>query len=358
MSQNTIIVDAYDENCVHSLSEALKIVPEGGTILIKKGFYKEGLLEIDRPITIIGERDELYGDYPVIYCKDGAFIELYAAATIKDLVVTSEAAMNNFANALMYPDDEKIYYNSPLSFTLCEAIHIMANATLSNVSIIGWGFNGIGIGIKGAKNIINPVIESCRICNNRGTGISIENGAKGTIKHCEIYGNEKAGILIQNTDSDPRLIECDIHHNLYGLWIYNEAKSMVEHCQIHDNELSGININDNKTSLQATSCQIHSNFWGIGISDGATAIIGNSDIFKNEGENIKIKNNETNLHISKCNIRYGNKGLSISDGATCRIEDCDISKNKHGNICKIDSDNARKNIFSKLLNLFSLNKKK
>ena len=115
---------------------------------------------------------------------------------------------------------------------------------------------------------------------------------------------------------------------------------------------------DNKTSLQATSCQVHNNYWGIKVSKGATAIIDNSDIFQNEAENINIKNEVSNLLISKCNIKYGNKGISISDGATCRIEECDISRNKHGNICKIDSGKARENIFSKLLNLFSLNKKK
>ena len=215
MSQNTVIVDAYDENCVHSLSEAIKIVPEGGTIRIKKGFYKEGLLVIDRPITITGDIDDYYDNCPVIYAEPGPFFELYAAATIKNLVISSEATMSYFANALMYPsNDDKdfiyessdINYDQPLNFTSFEAIRIMANATLSNVSIVGWGSNGIGIGIEGAKKYFNPVIESCRIYNNRGAGISIKQGAKGSINYCDIYGNEKAGISICDNVSDTKIL--------------------------------------------------------------------------------------------------------------------------------------------------------
>ena len=208
--KTSLTVDGAGGGDFRTVSKALLEAADGATIVVRPGTYKEHFV-VDKAVTIVGEADD-EGNVPVIWESPknaDTCIHVNAPATLKNLAVTTKTSVDHdsldFGNGRHY-----------------EAIYVTADATLENVSAFGWFDNGVRVAGKG----VEPVIESCRFFDNQGAGIYFSDGAAGSVSDCEIYGNEKEGILVDDESTPPCIRNCKIRAGGAGRPLFDRIKEI------------------------------------------------------------------------------------------------------------------------------------
>ena len=282
-----ITVDAGGNGDFRTVSEALSAATEGDTILVKPGVYREHFV-VDKSVTIVGGMDG-NGNLPVIWeslKSADSCICLRAAATLRNLELSTK--MREVLHSVHWEDGR--HY---------EAIDITADATLENVSVHGFG--GDGVRVSGA---VAPDIRNCRIFDNQGCGILFLGGGGGSMSGCDIFNNEGGtGIWIQSPGTAPTISSCKIHEHIIGIDIDEGAVGIIENCDIFENEGVGIHIGGGGTAPRISNCKIHNGELAVNVDEGAAGDIQYCDVFENERGVRKDKGAKTTFW--KC--RFHNK---------------------------------------------------
>ena len=294
----TVIVGKTSKADFKSIAEAIKNSEPGTHILVKPGKYKEDVV-IDRHVEIIG---------------DGKLDEIILTNRIKNCIMmnteyarVSGIILNSKASA-----KGKTFFavDIPSGKLLLENCSVSSDAAAC-------------IAIHGGNS--NPTIRRCRIHKGKQNGIYIFDNAKGRIDNCDIYDNEKIGIVVSQ-NSAPTIIRTVIHDCLQsGILVFKNAKGSIENCKIYSNKNSGIEIREggNPSIRQTISCA--NKEYGVYVSSNGQGMIENSDIYDNNIAGVFIRD-KGNTFIKQSNIYRDKKyGILISENGQGVIESCDIS---------------------------------
>lgn len=285
LSAKDITVSPNSE--IYSIKQAIEISSPGDRIIIKKGFYKEGNIIIDKPIELIGE------DFPEI---DGAnqfeVISVKSSGVkISGLVIKNSGSSNLNDIAGIRIDDSKncIIENNRLEYnffgislyntSLCR---ISANIIQSNAVSESSSGNGIHLwkcdsvmidnnSISGHRDgIYFEFVTNSRITNNMSIN-NIRYGLHFMFSHYDsyeynIFSNNGAGVAVMYTRNVSMIgnrFEDNWGPNSYGLLLKDISNSYIHKNVFIKNTTAvymegAVRINVNENSF-------YSNGWAVKI---------------------------------------------------------------------------------------------
>lgn len=225
--QQTIIVSSIGGQYT-TISAAISNAPPDALILVKPGYYYEGLI-IDRRIKIKGEgpREQI-----IVESRNTSCIQMRISdeALVQGLTLRCRAALTNQKmHAVVIPVGH-------LKLIECD----ITSDTLACVEMSG--------------HLTCPEILRCRIHDAKGPGLIIEGDARGTIEKCEIFGNSNPNIFIrQNAIAVVR--DCKIYGGKsHGILVWENGSGTIEDCEIFSNASEGIKAKDSKTQIVKRCC--------------------------------------------------------------------------------------------------------
>jgi parallel beta-helix repeat protein len=296
----TRVVDPMHRGNHVTITEAINAANPGDRILVRPGFYQEGLV-IDKPLEIIG---------------DGQREEIVIQAKGKH-VILFKAMMGRVANlTLRQVGGEGRWYGVDVA---------QGRLDLEDCDITSQSSVCIGI-----HDGADPRLRRNRIHDGKGGGLAIYDNGQGTLEENDILGNVLAGIHI-TIGSNPTLRRNRIHDNRQsGVIIYDNGRGVLEENEIFGNTYSGVGI---KTGGNPTLCRnrIHDNREsGVYIPENGQGILEDNDIYGNAyaGINVKTGSNPTVRH-NRIN-KNGYQAIWIWEGGTGTFEDNDLRDNAKG----------------------------
>lgn len=326
-----IIVAQDGSGDYKALDDAIKNAPIGGTIYLAIGRYPCSVKEIT-----------------------------------KNLVIRALPGVKNMPEVLFPTYSINISIRSHLVlFDLC-FIGVKFHFTIfNNIKVANCKFKGCSLEYynSAAGELINseiteaddkgiacydeslPVVSSCQIYNNGGSGIHITNSATPIINECQIYNNSHHGFNITFT-AKPKINNCKIYSNgldsekgTMGIAVGDSAFPTVENCEIY-NHMGNIFSTDNSRGFYKNNV-IHDSTKGSGISCCGTSSpwFTNCKVSKSHSSGIWITK-KSKAKIKNCEIyENGTYGIKVIDNSIPSIEDCVIHDNLEDNLCIMDKAN-------------------
>lgn len=207
----TRVVDALHRGDHPTLTEALRAANPGDRILVRPGFYQEGVL-IDKPVEIIG---------------DGPADEIVIQAVGKSAILF-QTDMGRVSNLTLRQAGGGRWF--------CVDI-VQGRLDLEGCDISSQSLACVGIH-AGA----DPRLRRNRIHDGREGGVYVYENGQGTLEDNDIFANGYAGVEIQ-TGGNPTLICNRIHDGREsGVYVYENGRGTLEDNEIFANACSGVEI--------------------------------------------------------------------------------------------------------------------
>jgi F-box protein 11 len=290
-----------------TISEAIANAQPGTRILVRPGFYVEGLT-IDKPLEIIG-------DGPL----DEIIVEARASTCMlmkTDYAVVRNLTLQNRSGST----DLKVF-----GVDIPQGQLVLEDCDITSDSLSCVGVYNIGT---------RPVIRRCRIHDSKEDGVFVYKGAGGLIADCDIYGNTLAGVEIRE-ESNPTLRRCRIYNGpSNGVYIHTNGKGTLEECDIYANVRACVIIQSG-ASPTLRRCKLHESREGSGlfVYENGAGLVEECDIYENALAGVEIRE-EGNPMLRKCNIYNGKtEGVYNHTKGKGTIEHCDIYANALSNVC-------------------------
>ncbi len=216
----------------NTISAAIKHAPPDALILVKPGYYCEGLI-IDRRIKIKGDgpREQI-----IVESRNTSCIQMQISdeALVQGLTFRCRAALTNQRmHAVVIPVGR-------LKLIECD----ITSDTLSCVEMSG--------------HATCPEIRRCWLHDAKGSGLLIGGNAQGIIENCEIFGNSSSNIFIRH-DANPVVKNCKIYGGKsHGILIWEHGIGTIEDCEIFGNASDGIKAKDGAAQI-VKGCLIYKN---------------------------------------------------------------------------------------------------
>ncbi len=229
--QQTIVVSQSGGQYT-TISEAIRNAPPDALILVKPGYYYEGLI-IDKRIKIKGDgpREQI-----IVESRHTSCIQMQTddEALIQGLTLRCYARLTNQKkHAVEIPMGR-------LKLIECD----ITSDTLACVAIRGLS--------------TRPEIQNCWLHDANGSGLLIEGNAKGTIENCHIYGNSYPNISIRQY-ADPIVRKCMIYGGKnHGILVWENGNGAIEDCDIFGNAYDGVKAKDGGAPI-VRGCHIYRN---------------------------------------------------------------------------------------------------
>lgn len=207
----TVVVDAWHRGDYATITEAIKAVKPGTRILVRPGFYREGIV-IDKTVEIIGdgERDDIVieaSGKPAVLFKTGngrvANLTLRHAGggewggvdiasgrlDLEDCDISSQ----DWACVAIHDGADPRLRRNRIHDGMVAGVFVYDNGqgALEDNEIVGNTRIGIVI-----MNGGNPTLRRNRISQNGDWGIMVENGGGGTFEDNDLRGNTKGAWFI------------------------------------------------------------------------------------------------------------------------------------------------------------------
>jgi F-box protein 11 len=297
----THIVDAMGHGNFLTLSEAIDAAKPGDRILVRPGYYTEGLI-LDKPLEIIGDDD--WSD--IIVAAKGSSVILFR---------TNMGVVRNLT--LRQVGGGKYY-----------AVSIgQGRLVLEDCDVTSQSQSCVGI-YSGA----DPQIRRNRIHDGQQCGVFVYENALGTIEDNDIFGNASAGVAIK-TGGNPTVRRNRIHD---GVFVYDNGLGIIE-----DNDIVGNSQVGNRQGKMVANVEIKQGgnpvarrnrihdgkSAGIFVHNNGLGTIEDNDIFGNalSGVEIKTGGNPTVRH-NRIN-RNDLYGVCVSEKGSGTFEDNDLRDN-------------------------------
>ena len=291
---------------ISDLHQALEQLADGGVLTIQKGTHRiDQPLKIDRNIQLIGET----GD------PEDVIIESTGEAC---LIVSAENARVEGLTLKTTEDKKK-----------ATVLIIQGQSTLHRCNITFTGSiaptGRCGLVVYG--NSTNPTLTFCKVFNCQGVGIYVWQGGKGTFNNCEVYGNAKTGIEVQN-NGNPNVTGCKFYNNKKtGIAVYQGGKGMFDNCEVYGNVNAGIQVSDN-CDPKVSDCKLFDNEGvGIAVTQRGKGMFDRCEVYGNTFSGIDVVG-ESNPKFIGCKF-YDNKqtGIVVRQGGKGTFDDCNVSGN-------------------------------
>lgn len=368
----------------NTIQDAIDAVTVGGTIFVRNGVYAaapSGIL-IDSGkdhITLIGEsRDgtiidgniggNVLNDHCIKVttshvCIDSFTIRNGGATYYGDTTSATAIQLNTsdchdviISNCYMTKNYDGIFIDNGAHDNLIINCNSSGN-TGQYYGIIGKDFAyGDGIQLSKTAGDYNKIINCTFFDNNLGESDGIKISCKNTIVRGCTMANNGGGIFIYITSGQEdgfNIIEnCNIYHNIEGIFIYHKDKNIIRNNSIHDNKkIYDLGI---YTDIQR--------YFGDGIQLMSSDYnnIENCTIYDNEDDGIQIghkslvfqpQNVASWNNVSKCRIYDNNCSIFIQGGQYNTIKNCSFYNNKVGIFISYSRSNIIKycSIFGNIL---------
>jgi F-box protein 11 len=281
-----------------SIAEAIEKVQPGTRILVRKGFYKEGLL-IDKPLEIIGDgetKDVVIQAIGAHVIRFQANMGRVANLTLQQMGGTGEWYCVDIAQGRLELEDCDIKSES----LACVGIHggadprlrrnrihdsktgsgvyVYENAqgTLEDNDIFNNALSGVQI-----HTLTNPTLRRNRIHDGKRGGVFINEGGQGLLEDNEIFGHLHSGVQIA-TGANPTLRRNRIRDNEQcGVYVYDSGQGIIEYNYILGNSLSGI-YSSGRGNPVVKNNQINKNLrFAIEIFENGGGTFENNDLTEN-----------------------------------------------------------------------------
>uniref|UniRef100_UPI004057383F right-handed parallel beta-helix repeat-containing protein n=1 Tax=Candidatus Electronema sp. TaxID=2698783 RepID=UPI004057383F len=207
----TVVVDAWHRGDYTTITEALKVVKAGGKILVRPGFYSEGIV-IDKPVEIVG---------------DGERNDIVIEANGKHTVVF-KATVGRLANLTLRQAGGGKWYGVEVT---------QGRLELEDCDISSQNRAGVAI-----HDSANPILRRNRIHDGKQGGVLVSDNGKGTLEDNEIFANAFSGVEIRE-GGNLTLRRNRISLNGYvGIWVYSGGGGIFEDNDLRDNAEGAWNI--------------------------------------------------------------------------------------------------------------------
>lgn len=349
---HTLVVAKIGGAHYRTISEAIANAEPGTRIIVKPGFYVEGLT-IDKPLEIVG--DGPIEDIVVEARASDCVLMKTDYAVVRNMTLRnrSGAAGNQYFGVDIQQGQLVLEGCDITSDSLaCVAIHKTGtNPIVRRCRVHNGKQSGIFVYAKGggtiedcdlydnnSENISissggNPTIRRCSIYDGKACGVRVYSEGKGTIEDCDIYTNSLSCVNIDR-GSNPTVRRCKLHDSEKGgsLLVYKNGLGLVEECDIYGNAFSGVGIRENG-NLTVRLCKIHANkSAGVRIYTNGNGTIEDCNIHTNANRGISVET-ESSATIRKCQVNNNRTwGVAITERSTAAVEDCDLTGNPSGAI--------------------------
>jgi len=294
----TLVVDPTASDAYQTISAAVADAGDGDTVSVHHGRYTESVV-IHRAMSVIGDgkRETIVVEGREAPC----FILDHATVRLANLTIEG---------------------GGPYANELSAAVLIKGGApTLERLELRE--SHGIVV-----RDQAMPTIRGNIIRDGQGSGVSIGEGAGGTIEDNEIYGNA-GGIMIADPGTSPTVRGNLISGGSFGVVVLTSAGGTIEDNQIYGNAHAGIMIADPGTSPTVRGNIIRDGQGsGVSIGEGAGGTIEDNEIYGNTSSGISISDPDTDPMVRGNIIRDGeSSGVDITLLARGTIEDNEIYGN-------------------------------
>jgi parallel beta-helix repeat protein len=253
----TLVVDALHRGDHSSLTDALAAAKPGDRILVRAGFYREGVV-IDKPVEIVG---------------DGEVDEVVIEATGKDTILF-QANMGRLANLTLRQAGEGRWY--------------CVDITQGRPDLEGCDVSSQSLACVAIHEGADPRLRRNRIHDGKAAGVFIYEDGRGTLEDNEIFGNSGAGVEIAER-SNPTVRRNRIHDGKHaGISVYLDGQGTLEDNEIVGNALAGVSIsNGGNPTLRRN--RIHDGKQGgVLVYENGQGFIEDNDIFANVSAGVEV----------------------------------------------------------------------
>ena len=367
-----------------SIGEAVSSpdVNDGATILVIPYTYYEGMIVVEKNLTITG-----YGGKPVV-------VGCFYARNVRSFYL-SNIEVRGFSLGFIAALSNCSLYNVEVDrcttgVLILDSTVEMSNCVVSSCSGEGIAIYGLGdVDIRdcslkdnGASQTPSPNLLVVGDANVSLENVSISSGVWGvlcrdsenlTLSLVRMENCSSAGLVAEN--SHVEVSSCWFELNNWGLLLYGSSQVELEGCNIKDNnydgavcydtstlsisnsliegngftgltlydesqlQLSDSTLRDNQLGLLAlhssiatlSGCTVELNVWGIMELNESTISISSSSISSNVNEGV-VALGSSSLMISSCSLtNNGFRAILMSDSSTATIAGSTIELNGVGN---------------------------
>ncbi len=244
-----------------SIGDAIKKAPEGSTIYVKPGLYRESIT-LNKPVELIG--DGPHEDIVVETTQGNCILMSTDYAVVRGLTLRQRSGSDMNKSGVYVPQGRLVLEDCDVTSDSISCIEVkglgsdpivrrcrlfngreagvnvrdFGSGIFEECQIFGNGFSGIA-----SKENSNPVVRRCQIFENKG-GILVHEGGMGVFEDCEIYANLSHGVEIRR-QSNPTFRGCTITRNVQrGVYAHENAKGTVTNCDLRDNVKGAWYIDD------------------------------------------------------------------------------------------------------------------
>jgi parallel beta-helix repeat protein len=325
LSNRPVIVARDGSGDYESLSEALAQVKPGGRIEVRKGHYTEDILDVDKPVTIVGSNQKDV----TINVKQGVRIS-HSGVTLRELTIRGLRAtpvpapakkktaqhrrsVPVLPAAILFQAGAKNGGDAEGGSSILSSVDTKQKATRSAIrvtdgkpSILNCAVtseDGVGIIVEGQGT--RPTIRDCRIHDCRRAGLYCKNGAAVVVEDCQFEANGGAGVVLQGGDCEFRKCRIQdtkpiVRNTTYGLLVLTGTQT-IEECEI-TGARSGIFV-DAKADASILHCKV------TGSSLVGLQLLGNARV------------------TDRCEVTGSNIGIYVGPKGKVRFDNCLVSKN-------------------------------
>jgi len=198
------IVDPLHRGDHPSISAAIKAAQPGDQIVVRPGFYQEGLV-IDKPLEILGE---------------GSHGEVVVQAKGRDTILF-KTTMGRVANLILRQVGDGDWYG--------------VNITQGRLELEDCDINGQGVACVGIRGGADPRLRRNRVHDGEHSGVFVHEAAQGVLEDNDIFGNTYAGVEIESGGS-PTLRRNRINRNGHAVAVHEGGSGTVEDNDLRDNK--------------------------------------------------------------------------------------------------------------------------
>ena len=241
-----IVVDQTNGNSKYTtIQQAINDAEAGTTVYVKAGTYRE-ILNVYKPINIIGEDKEITVIFPCSN-KNG-----YAVKISSPQVSLNKLSISNNGPGL---------YTTGIKIVAPEAEIIDCNVFDTPVGIATWSSSNIisqcsfygcedeGIVFLGTENSIcsNNLVTNCEFFNNCD-GIELQYSKENVISNCNFYQNTHAGIDAIGSFNNGNIIDnCSFNENdVFAIYLSRSLEITITSCIVKENQIMLNNVEDTK----------------------------------------------------------------------------------------------------------------
>ena len=207
----TLVVDAMGRGDHATISGAIGAAAPGTRILVRPGYYPEGLA-LDKPLEILG---------------DGPREEITVAATGSN-VVRFETTMGRVSGLTLHQRGGGNWF----AVDVTQGRLILENCDITSESL----------SCVSVRNGADPIVRGNRIHDGKEGGVLVHSEGRGTYEDNDVSGNALAGFAVSE-GGDPVVRGNRIRDGKSsGVYVHSEGRGTYEDNDVSGNRLSGFAV--------------------------------------------------------------------------------------------------------------------